>query len=102
SQKDWPNGWRIGCTTCAPMPALVRFSLAVLLATGLSVTSVGREADAGRQQRNLRTARIKPAATQSRAGRRGSRQKVRTAAFAQRQAKPKSYIRPRRIVRPSD
>jgi len=84
------------------MPALVRFALAVLLVTGLSVTSVSREADAGRQQRNARTARVKPGATLSRAGRRGTRQKVRTAAFAPRPSKPKSYIRPRRIVQPGD
>src|SRR6185503_9714208 len=57
-----------------------------------SVTSVSREADAGRQQRNARTARVKPGATLSRAGRRGTRQKVRTAAFAPRPRSRRSRI----------
>ncbi len=72
------------------MPGPVRLALAVILATGLSVTS---DADAGRQVRPARVQRNRPA-------RRAAARQVRMAGFAPRPSKPKAFIRPRRIVGP--
>jgi predicted Rossmann-fold nucleotide-binding protein len=86
------------------MPAPVRLALAVILATGLSVTSMSSDAEAGRQSgadRVARTGRAARVKTTRAARRTAARPPVRTArAIARRPSKPKAFIRPRRIVQP--